>query len=90
MRPGLFTQTHTRPDLHGRTLAEPYPRRDRHDRPRPGTQRRHGGAGPLRPRPGGAQPFETLSGGRQARLQILLLELSGATLLLLDEPRWDL
>ena len=32
------------------------------------------------------QTFETLSGGQQARLQILLLELSGATLLLLDEP----
>ena len=31
------------------------------------------------------QRFETLSGGQQARLQILLLELSGATLLLLDE-----
>ena len=28
----------------------------------------------------------TLSGGQQARFQILLLELSGATLLLLDEP----
>ena len=32
------------------------------------------------------QPFETLSGGQQARFQILLLELAGATLLLLDEP----
>ena len=32
------------------------------------------------------QKFESLSGGQQARLQILLLELSGATLLLLDEP----
>jgi ATPase subunit of ABC transporter with duplicated ATPase domains len=32
------------------------------------------------------QPFGTLSGGQQARLQILLLELAGATLLLLDEP----
>ncbi len=32
------------------------------------------------------QPFESLSGGQQARMQILLLELSGATLLLLDEP----
>ncbi|GAA4313124.1 hypothetical protein GCM10023178_22640 [Actinomadura luteofluorescens] len=32
------------------------------------------------------QPFQTLSGGQQARLQILLLELSGCTLLLLDEP----
>jgi ATPase subunit of ABC transporter with duplicated ATPase domains len=32
------------------------------------------------------QRFETLSGGQQARFQILLLELDGATLLLLDEP----
>ena len=32
------------------------------------------------------QRFETLSGGQQARLQILLLELAGTTLLLLDEP----
>ena len=45
------------------------------------------GARPVRAR---RQPrsrrFESLSGGQQARLQILLLELSGATLLLLDEP----
>ena len=32
------------------------------------------------------QTFDTLSGGQQARFQILMLELSGATLLLLDEP----
>src|SRR3712207_9581001 len=32
------------------------------------------------------QRFESLSGGQQARFQILLLELSGATLPLLDEP----
>lgn len=32
------------------------------------------------------QPFDTLSGGQQARFQILLLELVGATMLLLDEP----
>ena len=32
------------------------------------------------------QTFDTLSGGQQARLQILLLELEGATMLLLDEP----
>jgi ATPase subunit of ABC transporter with duplicated ATPase domains len=32
------------------------------------------------------QRFETLSGGQQARFQVLLLELAGATLLLLDEP----
>ena len=32
------------------------------------------------------QAWETLSGGQQARFQILLLEISGANLLLLDEP----
>ncbi len=32
------------------------------------------------------QGFDSLSGGQQARFQVLLLELSGATLLLLDEP----
>ena len=32
------------------------------------------------------QRFGSLSGGQQARLQILLLELAGSTLLLLDEP----
>ena len=32
------------------------------------------------------QKFSSLSGGQQARFQILLLELSGSTLLLLDEP----
>ncbi len=32
------------------------------------------------------RPYETLSGGQKARLEILLLELSGVNLLLLDEP----
>ncbi|CAB4921650.1 unannotated protein [freshwater metagenome] len=32
------------------------------------------------------QRFTSLSGGQQARFQVLLLELSGSTLLLLDEP----
>ena len=32
------------------------------------------------------QDFATLSGGQQARLLILMLEIGGATLLLLDEP----
>src|SRR5699024_806872 len=34
----------------------------------------------------GEQDFATLSGGQQARFQVLLLELGGATMLLLDEP----
>ena len=32
------------------------------------------------------QSFDRLSGGQQARFQILLLELAGTTALLLDEP----
>ncbi len=34
----------------------------------------------------GDQRFDNLSGGQQARFQILLLELAGTTALLLDEP----
>ena len=52
-------------------------------RPRPGD----GGAAPVRARRLRASSRSgRMSGGQQARFQILLLELSGATLLLLDEP----
>ncbi len=79
--PGLFAQTHVRPDLDGRT-------------PREILMTSHA----LLPNEAmsalaryelqscALQPFGTLSGGQQARLQILLLELAGSTLLLLDEP----
>jgi ATPase subunit of ABC transporter with duplicated ATPase domains len=79
--PGLFAQTHVRPDLAGREPAEilmtehamlPHEAMSALAR----YELQHCGR----------QPFGTLSGGQQARLQILLLELSGATLLLLDEP----
>jgi ATPase subunit of ABC transporter with duplicated ATPase domains len=78
--PGLFHQTHEHPDWHGRTLVEVLHDHDVVLGPAMGMLRRyelHGCA---------QQTFETLSGGQQARFQILLLELSGATLLLLDEP----
>jgi ATPase subunit of ABC transporter with duplicated ATPase domains len=79
--PGHFVQTHARPDLHGRTPA---------DLVMSGYARTLNEAMAALARyelaPAGGQRFETLSGGQQARLQILLLELSGATLLLLDEP----
>jgi ATPase subunit of ABC transporter with duplicated ATPase domains len=79
--PGLFAQTHDRPDLAERTPAEILMT----------------GHAMLRNEAMAAlaryelqfcasQPFGTLSGGQQARLQILLLELAGSTLLLLDEP----
>ncbi|MEV0392447.1 ABC-F family ATP-binding cassette domain-containing protein [Polymorphospora rubra] len=79
--PGHFVQTHARPDLHGRTALEivlatvPQTLNDAMS-----ALARYELA------PSANQSFETLSGGQQARLQILLLELSGANLLLLDEP----
>ncbi|MET8868935.1 ATP-binding cassette domain-containing protein [Nonomuraea sp. NPDC004580] len=81
VRPGAFAQTHLRPDLRGRPAAEVVMAA------RPMTRNEAMAAlARYELAPAGAQPFETLSGGQQARLQILLLELSGATLLLLDEP----
>ena len=78
--PGYFAQTHDTPELLGTTLVEVL-RREGLDRGAAiGRLRRyelHGAAD---------QRFETLSGGQQARLQILLLEIRGATMLLLDEP----
>ncbi|MEW2355632.1 ATP-binding cassette domain-containing protein [Spirillospora sp. NPDC029432] len=79
--PGHFVQTHTRPDLHGRTPAEIV--MSEHALVRNDAM---AALARYELAPAGGRPFETLSGGQQARLQILLLELSGATLLLLDEP----
>ncbi|PVE19709.1 MULTISPECIES: ATP-binding cassette domain-containing protein [unclassified Arthrobacter] len=85
IRPGFFAQTHVRPDLLGRTLLDILHRGDDHRSGLPreaasGVLDRYGLAGQAE------QLYDSLSGGQQARLQILLLELSGATLLLLDEP----
>ncbi len=85
VQPGWFAQAHEHPELVGRTLLDILHRGDDH---RDGMAReaasraldRYGLAG------ASEQAFESLSGGQQARLQILLLELSGASLLLLDEP----
>jgi sulfate-transporting ATPase len=85
VRPGHFSQTHDRPDLVDRALVEILWRGDER---RAGLARdaamkalsRYELAGQAE------QRFGTLSGGQQARLLVLLLELSGATLLLLDEP----
>lgn len=78
--PGYFSQTHDRPDLFGLRVHEILAAR--------GLDR----AGAMRAlrryelSDAYDQPFATLSGGQQARVQILLLELSGSTMLLLDEP----
>ncbi|MDQ1464243.1 MAG: hypothetical protein QOC73_1184 [Actinomycetota bacterium] len=79
--PGWFAQTHEHAELGGRTLADVLWGDHAHDRGRAmNVLRRYELDGQA------DQPFDTLSGGQQARFQILLLEISGATLLLLDEP----
>ncbi|WP_314102709.1 ATP-binding cassette domain-containing protein [uncultured Frigoribacterium sp.] len=83
--PGWFAQAHEHPAMIGRTLLEIVHEGDdeRRGLGREAASRaldRYGLVGSAE------QVFESLSGGQQARLQILLLELSGATLLLLDEP----
>jgi ATPase subunit of ABC transporter with duplicated ATPase domains len=79
--PGMFAQTHARPDLdqrtpleilmteHAKLINEAMAALSRYELQMCAKQR-----------------FGSLSGGQQARLQILLLEMAGSTLLLLDEP----
>jgi len=88
VRPGWFVQTHEHPELIGRTLLEVLHRGDGSARGRDGMGREQASRVLDRYELAHAaeQRFESLSGGQQARFQILLLELSGATLLLLDEP----
>ncbi|MGN6609105.1 MAG: ABC-F family ATP-binding cassette domain-containing protein [Jatrophihabitans sp.] len=83
--PGLFAQTHAHPEWATSTLldvlwagADDRPSLARG--PAMSVLRRYG----LEQQ--AEQLFGSLSGGQQARFQILLLEVSGATLLLLDEP----
>ena len=85
VRPGWFAQTHEHPSLMGRTLLEILHRGDEHREGRPREQAARA-LDRYELARSGEQKFESLSGGQQARFQILLLELSGATLLLLDEP----
>jgi ATPase subunit of ABC transporter with duplicated ATPase domains len=83
--PGWFAQTHAQPELHGRTLVEVL---HRGEGDRRGMERGQA-IGALRSyelQDQADQRFETLSGGQQARFQVLLLQLGGATMLLLDEP----
>ncbi len=78
--PGYFSQTHDHPELRGVDVGDILLKRGVERGKAMAALRRYGIQGCAQ------QPFETLSGGQQARLQILLLELSGSTLLLLDEP----
>lgn len=79
--PGYFAQTHSHPEFMSKTLLELlWENYSLQLGPAKSALRRyeiHGQA---------EQKFASLSGGQQARFQVLLLELSGSTLLLLDEP----
>jgi ATPase subunit of ABC transporter with duplicated ATPase domains len=83
--PGLFAQTHDHPELVGQTLVDILWRGEGNRR---GLDRGKAMAALRRYElhSQADQTFGTLSGGQQARFQILLLELDGCTLLLLDEP----
>src|SRR4029453_17950050 len=72
VRPGWFVQTHEHPELVGRTLVEILHRGDEH---RDGMGREQASRGLDRYELAHAaeQRFESLSGGQQARFQILLL-----------------
>lgn len=85
VRPGWFAQTHDHAALAGRSLLSILHRGDEHREgmPREPASRALDRYGLAR---AAEQTFDSLSGGQQARFQILLLELSGATMLLLDEP----
>ncbi|MFD8072752.1 ATP-binding cassette domain-containing protein [Streptomyces sp. NBC_00510] len=79
--PGHFAQTHAHPELAGRTLVDILWTEHARDRGKAMSALRRYELDRQ-----GDQRFDQLSGGQQARFQILLLELAGATALLLDEP----
>ncbi len=86
--PGMFAQTHAHPEWLDRTLVDLLWHGDGTPDGRRGVERGKAMAALNRYglRDQGDQTFATLSGGQQARFQVLLLELAGSTLLLLDEP----
>ncbi|MFJ9547014.1 ABC-F family ATP-binding cassette domain-containing protein [Streptomyces erythrochromogenes] len=79
--PGHFAQTHAHPELMGRTLVDILWTEHAQDRGAAMSALRRYELDRQ-----GDQAFDRLSGGQQARFQILLLELQGTTALLLDEP----
>jgi len=78
---GYFAQTHAHPEFEGKTLLEIlWEMHSLQLGPAKSVLRKY------EIDQQAEQKFASLSGGQQARFQILLLQLSGATLLLLDEP----
>jgi len=77
---GHFSQTHEHPEWAGRTVQAILEDAGLNFSASMATLARYELQGCV------SQAFETLSGGQQARLQVLLLERGGVNLLLLDEP----
>ena len=77
---GFFAQVTDNPDLAGRTPRAVVEEVTGNHQRSMAALARYGLAGTA------TQAYETLSGGQKARLEILLLELAGTGLLLLDEP----
>ncbi|THV23561.1 ATP-binding cassette domain-containing protein [Glycomyces paridis] len=83
--PGHFSQTHEHPEFDACTLLAILWDGDE-DRPSLDRSRAMNALNRYELMGQAEQEFKTLSGGQQARFMVLLLELSGATCLLLDEP----
>jgi ATPase subunit of ABC transporter with duplicated ATPase domains len=80
VEPALFAQLHERPDVGDRPILEILSKRGLERSRAMSTLRRY----ELDHVAG--HPFELLSGGQQARFQILVMEIDSPTMLLLDEP----
>jgi ATPase subunit of ABC transporter with duplicated ATPase domains len=80
VEPGMFVQTNDRAGFESRNAGDPIRKLTGTEEGMMRSLARYGLHGTA------DQPFATLSGGQQARLQILSLELEGVNLLLLDEP----
>jgi len=81
VKTGFFAQTHAHPEFEGKNLLEILWEQNSLQL---GAAKSVLGRYELAEQ--AEQLFSTLSGGQQARFQVLLLELAGDTLLLLDEP----
>ncbi|MEX2274006.1 MAG: ATP-binding cassette domain-containing protein [Actinomycetota bacterium] len=80
VRPGLFAQLHHRPDLADTSILEVLRSNGMSMSEAMGTLKRY------ELDRVGTNPFTLLSGGQQARFQLLLMEVESPTMLLLDEP----